>query len=62
MFGWDRGLFASTTVETANFAGGPATGRCLTLVVGVPEPATYVMAVGGLACGGFLMRCRRKRA
>jgi hypothetical protein len=28
----------------------------------VPEPSTYVMALAGLACGGYLVRRRRKRA
>jgi formylglycine-generating enzyme required for sulfatase activity len=28
----------------------------------VPEPSTYAMAVAGLACGGYLVRRRRKRA
>ena len=28
----------------------------------VPEPSTYVMALAGLACGGFSMWRRRKRA
>jgi len=28
----------------------------------VPEPSTYAMALAGLACGGYLMRCRRTRA
>lgn len=30
--------------------------------VAVPEPATYAMALAGIACGGFLMWRRRKRA
>jgi sugar lactone lactonase YvrE len=30
--------------------------------VAVPEPSTYAMAVAGLACGGYLVRRRRKRA
>jgi hypothetical protein len=28
----------------------------------IPEPATYAMALAGLACGGYLVRRRRKRA
>jgi hypothetical protein len=28
----------------------------------VPEPSTYVMALAGLACGGYLVKRRRKRA
>jgi hypothetical protein len=30
--------------------------------VAVPEPSTCVMALAGLACGGYLVRRRRKRA
>jgi hypothetical protein len=28
----------------------------------VPEPSTYAMALAGLACGGYSMSRRRKRA
>jgi hypothetical protein len=28
----------------------------------VPEPSTYAMALAGLACGGYSMLRRRKRA
>jgi hypothetical protein len=31
-------------------------------VVAVPEPSTYCMALAGLACGGYTMFRRRKRA
>jgi hypothetical protein len=30
--------------------------------VPVPEPSTYAIALAGLACGGYLVRRRRKRA
>jgi hypothetical protein len=30
--------------------------------VAVPEPSTYAMALAGLACGGYSMFKRRKRA
>ena len=60
MFGWTQSLFASTEVVNANFTGGTETGRVLQLVVGVPEPSTYAMALAGLACGGFSMWRRRK--
>jgi hypothetical protein len=30
--------------------------------VAVPEPSTYAMALAGLACGGYLVRRRRKLA
>jgi hypothetical protein len=32
------------------------------VAVAVPEPFTYAMALAGLACGGYLVRRRRKRA
>lgn len=31
-------------------------------IAGVPEPSTYAMALAGLACGGYSMWRRRKRA
>jgi hypothetical protein len=31
-------------------------------VEAVPEPSTYAMALAGLACGGYSMVRRRKRA
>ena len=34
----------------------------LVTVSAVPEPSTYAMALAGLACGGYLVRRRRKRA
>jgi hypothetical protein len=30
--------------------------------VAVPEPSTYAMALAGLACGGYSVFRRRKRA
>ncbi|MFM7109419.1 MAG: PEP-CTERM sorting domain-containing protein [Planctomycetaceae bacterium] len=60
MFGWTQSLFASTSVETANFAGGTETGRVLTLAVAVPEPSTYILAGIGICIVGF--RARRRRA
>jgi len=37
-------------------------GFLATAPVPVPEPSTYAMALAGLACGGYLVRRRRKRA
>ena len=31
-------------------------------VAAVPEPSTYAMALAGLACGGYSLFRRRKRA
>ncbi|MFM9057570.1 MAG: PEP-CTERM sorting domain-containing protein, partial [Planctomycetaceae bacterium] len=62
MFGWTQSLFASTQLVTANFAGGSETGRVLQLVVGVPEPSTYVLAgIGGAIAGLMSLRRRAKR-
>ena len=53
----------------SNYSGGapifsPIVDGALTLgtAVGVPEPSTYAMALAGLACGGYTMFRRRKRA
>lgn len=37
-------------------------GLALQAMAAVPEPATYAMAIAGLACGSYLVRRRRKRA
>ena len=37
-------------------------GNNLNLVYSVPEPSTYAMALAGIACGGYSMWRRRKRA
>jgi hypothetical protein len=44
--------------------GGPYAGTFSTTlnVVAVPEPSAYAMALAGLACGGYSMFRRRKRA
>jgi hypothetical protein len=34
----------------------------VTDVAPVPEPSTYVMALAGLACGGYTIFRRRERA
>jgi hypothetical protein len=52
------GVYASgSTVYAATFGGGLSVG-----VVAVPEPSTCVMALAGLACGGYSIWRRRKRA
>ena len=60
-------LYASrngTTVYPSLGSGGtgyPPLGYSSTITA-VPEPSTYTMAVAGLACGGYSMFRRRKRA
>jgi len=44
-----------------NFSAG-STASISLAAVAVPEPATYAMALAGLACGGYTMWRRRKRA
>jgi hypothetical protein len=34
----------------------------LSFIAAVPEPSTYAMALTGLACGGYSLFRRRKRA
>ena len=43
-------------------SGGTTDTVTVNLINPVPEPATYAMALAGLACGGFSMWRRRKRA
>jgi autotransporter-associated beta strand protein len=65
-------LFANTGGRSGNFsavnATGLAAGQSATFnpvtgfITVVPEPSTYAMALAGLACGGYSMLRRRKRA
>ena len=40
----------------------PVVGSAALTLTAVPEPATYAMVLAGIACGGFSMWRRRKRA
>ena len=67
-------LFANTGGFAGNFSsvvwGGLADGQSASFdastgfisITGVPEPSTCAMALAGIACGGFSMWRRRKRA
>jgi hypothetical protein len=65
-------LFANTGGRSGNFsavnATGLAAGQSATFnpttgfITVVPEPSTCAMALAGLACGGYSMLRRRKRA
>jgi hypothetical protein len=65
-------LFTNTGGRSGNFsavnASGLAAGQSATFnsatgfITVVPEPSTYAMALAGLACGGYSMWWRRKRA
>jgi hypothetical protein len=52
---------ASYPVSTGVWAGN-ASAAASGVIAAVPEPSTYAMALAGLACGGFSMWRRRKRA
>jgi len=52
---WARGGASSNRMETRSLYG------LSDPIVAVPEPSTYVMALAGLACGGYSMWRRRKR-
>ena len=59
--------FALSVSSAGRLTSGPSDeqdfiGFRLASTVIVPEPSTWVMAAGGLACGGFSMWRRRKRA
>ena len=51
------GVYAAGSTIYAATSGGLSVG-----VVAVPEPSTYAMALAGLACGGYSLFRRRKRA
>ncbi len=65
-------IFANTGSRSGNFsavnATGLAAGQSATFnqatgtITVVPEPSTYAMALAGLACGGYVVRRRRKWA
>ncbi|MFM8495264.1 MAG: PEP-CTERM sorting domain-containing protein [Planctomycetia bacterium] len=67
---WVLGPSSSTTlnsvfrygVASLNNADSSVAGGMKVDVNAVPEPSTYVMALAGLACGGFSRWRRRKRA
>jgi len=62
---WDYGASgvssADRTAGETSYESGN-TGFRLASPVAVPEPSTYAMALAGLACGGYTMWRRRKRA
>ena len=49
-------------IDTLVAPGTGGMGRASDMLFIVPEPATYAMALAGLACGGYSMWRRRKRA
>jgi outer membrane protein assembly factor BamB len=52
------GSFIDTLVAPGT--GGMGRANSMLFVAPVPEPSTYAMALAGLACGGYLVRRRRK--
>jgi hypothetical protein len=58
------GGFAMNYFSVADFSGSAVTldNFAINDTVPVPEPSTYAMALAGLACGGYSLFCRRKRA
>ena len=62
---WGNGAFNLSS--SGRFTGVPSyedngVGFRLASPVGVPEPSTWVMGLAGIACGGYSMYRRRKRA
>jgi len=71
LMGANRGIRGGFYLNDASFLSssdeGSSTPTAETIGIGirlaaVPEPSTYAMALAGLACGGYLVRWRRKRA
>ena len=62
--GGDAGTsyFDNTVVSNFVLTGGVNAGDGSLTITAVPEPSTYAMALAGLACGGYSMWRRRKRA
>ena len=58
------GGFALKYLSVADFSGSALTLDTIAIsdAVAVPEPSTYAMALAGLACGGYSVFRRRKRA
>ncbi|MEI6240408.1 MAG: PEP-CTERM sorting domain-containing protein [Planctomycetia bacterium] len=58
------GGFALKYLSVADFSGSSLTLDTIAIsdAVAVPEPSTYAMALAGLACGGYSVFRRRKRA
>ena len=51
------------SLKVAGIASSPSVSEAASVSVNaVPEPSTYAMALAGLACGGYSMYRRRKRA
>ncbi len=61
------GGWRSSALDVSSFGGWPqrpisSTNDWGFRIATVPEPSTYAMALAGLACGGYLVRRRRKQA
>jgi hypothetical protein len=52
----------TSSAGLANFTGDYLPSSSFVTITAVPEPATYAMALAGLACGGYSLFRRRKRA
>ncbi len=63
---WDAtDVVTSPAYDTGNSGAnwnGPFSQNLYMKATAVPEPSTCAMALAGLACGGYLVRHRRKRA
>jgi autotransporter-associated beta strand protein len=60
---WEIDYNRTSSTGLDNFTGDYlANSSFVTVTAVVPEPSTCAMAIAGLACGGYLVRRRRKRA
>jgi autotransporter-associated beta strand protein len=59
---WQIDYNRTSSAGLDNFTGDYLSSSSFVTITAVPEPSTCVMALAGLACGGYLVRRRRKRA
>jgi hypothetical protein len=59
---WEIDYNRASSAGLGNFAADYLPSSSFVTVMAVPEPSTFAMAFAGLACGGYAMFRRRKRA
>jgi autotransporter-associated beta strand protein len=59
---WQIDYDRTSPTGLANYTGDYLPSSSFVTITAVPEPSTYAMALAGLACGGYSMFRRRKRA
>jgi autotransporter-associated beta strand protein len=58
---WEIDYNRTSSAGLDNFTGDYLPSGSFVAITAVPEPSTWAMALAGLACGGYVVRRRRKR-